>query len=131
MRKYRHNVLKELWWNRPWVYIPAVIRTMKPAPWKKKTPYFKFRTWIRNVCYINWQTCLEEVPIEKTADDRKWYQKMLGYCPYCRRWFRKGVKGRRQNTAYCDEADNWIAACPECFAEIQSLWAELWAEYPC
>lgn len=61
MAKYKHNYLKELWWNRPWVYIPAVIRWMKWCPFKKDAPCAKFRIWLRNCLYLNWQSCLVEV----------------------------------------------------------------------
>ena len=65
----------------------------------------------------------------KKMDKRNWYLKMFGFCPYCGRWFRFGVKLRRQNTAYYKEEDNWIAACPDCFDEIEEYWAERWQEY--
>ena len=58
MAKYRHNYLKELWWNRPWVYIPAVASFMKSYPLRRGD---KFRVWIRNCFYLNWQNCLVEV----------------------------------------------------------------------
>ena len=57
MAKYKHNWMKELWWNRPWVYIPAVIRFMRGYPLKKKD---KFLIWVRNCFYLNWQNCLVE-----------------------------------------------------------------------
>lgn len=59
MKRYRHNLLKELWWNRPWKYIPEVIWMMKQYPWEK-TPHSKFRIWLRNMLYLSWQNCLEE-----------------------------------------------------------------------
>ncbi len=60
-------------------------------------------------------------------DNRNWFQKLFGFCPGCGRWFRFGVKRRRQNTAYADVESNYVTVCPECFDEIQELWAELWA----
>ena len=126
---YRHNYLKELWWNRPTKYIPAVFKMMKAFPWHKETPHSKFRLWLRNVLYLSWQTCLEKRKIEELTDSRNWFQKMFGYCPQCGKWFRRKIKPRRQNARYCDEADNWIAVCPECFEEIQLYWAERWEEY--
>lgn len=42
MKKYKHNVLKELWWNRPTKYIPAVIHMAKDYPFQKKYPSSKF-----------------------------------------------------------------------------------------
>ena len=55
--QYRHNYWKELWWNRPWVYIPEVIRFIRryPPKWGRT----KWKVWIRNVFYLNWQVCLE------------------------------------------------------------------------
>lgn len=53
MKKYKHNYLKELWWNRPWKYIPEVIRFMRRYPYHKKTDYFF--VWLRNCLYCNWQ----------------------------------------------------------------------------
>lgn len=52
--KYNHNCLKELWLNRPWVYIPAVIRFMRDYPCRKGA---RFWIWLRNCLYINWQVC--------------------------------------------------------------------------
>ena len=51
-KKYKRDRIKELWWNRPWVYIPAVIRHMKKYPLTKSG---KFKIWIRNCFYLNWQ----------------------------------------------------------------------------
>ena len=59
MKKYKHNYLKELWWNRPWVYIPEVIRFMKDYPFQKSKGH-KFRIWLRNCLYLNWQVCSEK-----------------------------------------------------------------------
>lgn len=52
MRKKRDR-LKELWLNRPWVYIPDVVRFMRQYPYNRKTDYFGI--WVRNCFYINWQ----------------------------------------------------------------------------
>ena len=57
---YKRNRLKELWWNRPWVYIQEVIRMMKIIPWSNSSGA-KFRIWFRNVLYLSWQTCLERM----------------------------------------------------------------------
>ena len=56
--KYKHRVLIELWRNRPWVYIPEVIRFVKKYPYKKEEGS-KLRIYIRNVIYLNWQCCLK------------------------------------------------------------------------
>lgn len=52
MRKKR-DILKELWPNRPWVYIPEVVKFMRQYPYNRKTDYFKI--WLRNCFYLNWQ----------------------------------------------------------------------------
>lgn len=59
MAMYKHNYLKELWWNRPWVYIPDVVQYMKDYPFKRNRD--NFRIWLRNCLYINWQVCLVRV----------------------------------------------------------------------
>lgn len=61
MKRYKHNYLKELWWNRPSKFIPEVIRMMKWCPFVKTSPRAKFRIWLRNMLYLSWQTCLVEV----------------------------------------------------------------------
>ena len=53
MAKYKRNYLKELWVNRPWVFIPSVIQFMKWYPYDKRTDYFMI--WLRNCLYCNWQ----------------------------------------------------------------------------
>lgn len=55
--KYKRNRVKELWWNRLWVYIPAVIRFMKEHPYRKGKGNHFF-IWLRNCFYLNWQVCL-------------------------------------------------------------------------
>ena len=60
MKKYKRNYIKELWWNRPWVYLPSVWRFMKQYPISLKKGD-KLRIWIRNCFYLNWQVCLERV----------------------------------------------------------------------
>jgi len=57
-RKYKHNYLKELWYNRPWKYIPEVIRFIKNYPFDKYKG--NFLIWFRNCLYVNWQVCLME-----------------------------------------------------------------------
>lgn len=58
MKKYKHNYIKELWWNRPWVYLPSVCRFMKRYSYKPGKGD-NLRIWLRNCFYINWQVCLE------------------------------------------------------------------------
>lgn len=57
MKRYRHKILKELWYNRPWVYLPEVFRFMKKYPLEDRR---KLKTWLRNCFYLNWQNCLVE-----------------------------------------------------------------------
>lgn len=35
----------------------------------------------------------------------------------------------RLNTAYADEASNWLESCEECYREAVEHYRELWAEY--
>lgn len=49
----KRDYLKELWINRPWVYIPEVVRFMRDYPYKKRYEYFWI--WLRNCLYLNWQ----------------------------------------------------------------------------
>ena len=63
MPKYKHNFLKELWWNRPTKYIPEVIKLMQMNPFGRSATA-KFRLWFRNMLYLSWQTCLVEIKEE-------------------------------------------------------------------
>lgn len=56
MKKRKRNYLKELWMNRPWKYIPDVVAFMRQYPLTKSG---KFRIWLRNCFYLNWQVCLK------------------------------------------------------------------------
>lgn len=53
-----HDLLKELWYNRPWVYLPAVLKFMRENPVPKKHGC-KLKTYIRNCFYINWQVAFK------------------------------------------------------------------------
>jgi len=56
------DYLKELCYNRPWRYIPAVIRHMKaysPKKLKLHSEHFSYRKWLRNCFYINWQVAFK------------------------------------------------------------------------
>ena len=48
-------------------------------------------------------------------------------CPHCEQC-RRDVMRRRQNTAYFNEALNWVVCCGECFEEVEANWAERWEE---
>lgn len=47
-------------------------------------------------------------------DTRKWIYKVLGYCPYCRKYFRKGVMVHRRPTNYTHNHLNFLLACDYC-----------------
>ena len=48
----RRSILKELWSNRPTVYIPAVVEMMKKHPFQRPG---NLRLYLRNMLYLNWQ----------------------------------------------------------------------------
>lgn len=50
-------------------------------------------------------------------------------CPCCERPSDGTVAIRRENTAYCDDVNNWLISCRDCFDERDEQWAEDWAEY--
>ncbi len=54
---YKHNRIKEIWMNRPTVYIPAVIQFIKKYPFERGKGNIKI--YIRNVFYLNWQCSLK------------------------------------------------------------------------
>lgn len=39
------------------------------------------------------------------------------------------IKTRRQNTAYCDDIQNYTRECFNCHIEHESYWEERWEEY--
>lgn len=65
----------------------------------------------------------------KYAKKVKWWQKILGYCPRCNRYFRYTVKTQRRNTQYGEESSNWITACEECRDDDFEYFQELWDYY--
>lgn len=66
---------------------------------------------------------------KKYATKRPLFEILLGYCPWCERYFRYGVKTVRRNTAYVSDAANWITACKECREDDYEYYAELWNDY--
>lgn len=58
MLRRKRNYLKEIWLNRPWVYIPDVVWFMRRFPYNRNTDYFW--VWLRNCLFCNWQVCMEE-----------------------------------------------------------------------
>lgn len=59
MKRHKRARVKELWLNRPWVYIPAVIKYMIDFPYKPGRDIFSI--WLRNCLYLNWQVDYKEV----------------------------------------------------------------------
>jgi hypothetical protein len=58
MKRYKHKILGELWRNRPWRYIPTVVRFMREHPYTGGKNCH-FRIWLRNALYLNWQVALK------------------------------------------------------------------------
>lgn len=52
----------------------------------------------------------------------------VGTCPCCER-INVEVSRHRLNTAYANDAENWLVSCVECFEDTREYYAELWAEY--
>ena len=50
-------------------------------------------------------------------------------CPCCECPNDGTVAIRRENTAYCDDVNNWLISCRNCFDERDEYWAEQWADY--
>lgn len=50
-------------------------------------------------------------------------------CPCCEQANDGTVALRRENTAYCNDVDNWLISCRACFDERDEQWAEQWEEY--
>lgn len=66
---------------------------------------------------------------KKYCIKRKWWQVLLGYCPWCCRYFRYKVKTIRRNCQYVDERNNWMTACEECRDNDYEYFADLWNTY--
>ena len=66
---------------------------------------------------------------KKYEEHRTFLKKLLGYCPCCERYFRYSVKTKRRNTAYCEEASNWLTACSNCHRDDYEYFADLWNQY--
>jgi len=50
-------------------------------------------------------------------------------CLYCERPNDGTVAIRRENTAYCDDVNNWLISCRDCFDYRDERWAEQWEDY--
>jgi hypothetical protein len=62
-------------------------------------------------------------------EKRPWWKVILGYCPYCGRYFKWRITTERRLTQYCDEKQNYMTACKECHADDNDYYEELWREY--
>lgn len=66
---------------------------------------------------------------DKYAVHIPWYKRLLGYCPWCERYFRYRVRTVHRNTAYVEQSKNWITACESCREDDYEYYAELWNDY--
>lgn len=66
---------------------------------------------------------------KKYQQHRTIFEKLLGYCPCCERYFRRSIKTTRRNTAYVNEPDNWLTACKKCHIEDEAYFDDLWEQY--
>lgn len=83
-----------------------------------------------NLKYYPCEACKEyKKDKKKYATKRTLLKTIFGYCPWCGRYFRYGVKTVRRNTSYVDDASNWITACKECREDDHEYYAELWNDY--
>lgn len=55
----------------------------------------------------------------------KLIKKILGYCPYCQRYF-VYPRTRRQITAYADDSKNFEHSCRRCFEDNKEYWLDIW-----
>ena len=60
---------------------------------------------------------------------RPWWKALLGYCPWCGRYFRWPITTERRLTEYCEIKSNYMTACKECHDEDNAYFDELWKEY--
>lgn len=66
---------------------------------------------------------------KRYAEYRNIFKIIFGYCPCCESYFRYGIKTQRRNTAYVEEAKNWLTACRVCHEEDEAYFADLWDQY--
>ena len=50
-------------------------------------------------------------------------------CPCCEKPNDGTVALRRENTAYCEDINNWLISCRDCFDERDEYWNERWEDY--
>lgn len=56
-------------------------------------------------------------------------KKLLGYCPWCCRYFKYGIKFHRRGSQYIDERNNWMTGCKECRDNDDEYFADLWEQF--
>lgn len=61
------KIVVELWYNRPWRYIPAVVKFMKDYPLGKDGKFF---IWLRNCFYLNWQVAMTSEEYRKSKENK-------------------------------------------------------------
>lgn len=66
---------------------------------------------------------------KKFVIKRNWWQTLLGYCPWCCRYFKYNIKCVRRNSQYNDPRNNWITACKQCREEDDEYFKDLWQQY--
>ena len=57
-------------------------------------------------------------------------QKLLGYCPQCRKYF-KYPKRRRTNASYENEEDNYTYECKKCWERTMEYFDNMWEDFYC
>jgi len=53
---------------------------------------------------------------------------LLIICPCCERLM-PNVSTRRMNTAYTNDALNYLESCEECFDSVCEYWDDMWSEH--
>ena len=56
---------------------------------------------------------------------RTLFERIMGYCPMCGLWFRRGVRDRPISAEYIDEGVAFITACEPCHREFVSCWDQI------
>lgn len=60
------KIVVELWYNRPWRYIPDVVKSMKKYPYTKNKKFFR---WLKAHLYLNWVTPSPSKEFQKANED--------------------------------------------------------------
>ena len=107
MPENKRDYLMELWYNRPWKYIPAVISYMRdysPKKLKARGGRFSYRVWLRNCLYVNWQVAF------KRDSSKPVYHK----CNKCLCHACADKKCAAQNCALCDKLFKHLGGSDHC-----------------